>query len=259
MAHDTDRNPLPEFDVVLITHNRIEITIECLNALYQNTPAPFHLTVVDDSTDLTPQYFETFVKEHDNVTYLHTEVKCGNHAFKLGIDNARTDIIVSMTNSSRVEPDWFKAPLELFKGDGAIGLIGIKLLHLNNTIWHAGIGFFNSIPHHYGQGEPSHRQNQIQIVPAVNFSVGFFRKDAFAKAIEEIGYDYYIPWRSFDDTDVNMTLHEGGWKIVYCGVSTAYHIESPTRKMGDQQKFWNEYNENMRRFLAKWLDKGCLN
>lgn len=257
MAHDTPRKPLPEFDVILITHNRIELTIECLNALYRNTPVPFHLIVVDDSTDLTPQYFKTF--QQDNITYLHTEVKCGNHAFKIGMDKAQTDVIVTMTNSSRVEPDWFRVPLDLLKNDSKIGLVGIKLLYLNNIIWHAGVAFSNSLPYHHGQGEPAHRQNHIQTVPAVNFSVGFFRKEAFTKAIDEIGYDYYIPWRSFDDTDVNVTLKMNGWKIVYCGVSSAYHIESPTRTQGDMKKFWEEYNENLRRFLAKWLDKGCLN
>ncbi len=257
MAHDTPRYPKPEFDVVMITHNKIELTIEALKALYLHTDMPFHLIIIDDSTDLTPQYLDSFVKEHDNVTLLRPDkVRDGNHCWQLGIDNAVTDIIVTHTNSSRVEPEWYKIPLQIIQNDGRIGLVGIKLLNMNGLIWHAGIAFFNSLPSHVGIGESAHRHTHVTSVSAVNFSIGFFRKQALANALD---FDTYIPWRSFDDTDTCLTLLKNGWGIIYCGLSTAYHVESPTRLQGDQMKFWEEYNENLRRFLAKWLDRGCLN
>ncbi|KKL61187.1 hypothetical protein LCGC14_2197800, partial [marine sediment metagenome] len=244
MAHDTLPKPKPEFDVVLLTHNKIDVTIGCLDALYQNTSKPFNLIVIDDSTDLTPQYFDTFCKDHDNVDYVHTEVKSGNHAFDIGARRALSDYVVIMTNSSRVEPEWERDPLAYLNNDGRIGLIGIKLLYPNGLIWHAGIGFANSIPTHIGRSEPGHRYTHVRPVQAVNFSVGFFRKEVLLKSLT---FDEYIPFRSFDDTDVCLTIREMGWEIVYCGTSTAYHIESPTRLQGDRMKVWKEYNENLRR------------
>lgn len=242
------------FDVILTTHNRLELTIECLQTLYQNTPLPFHLIIIDDSTDLTPKFIESFKK--DNISYVfHPALKGGNHCLQVGLEHVKTDCVVCLNNSSRVESDWVISPLQVLKENPRVGLVGIKLLYPNGLIWHAGIGFNNSLPFHVGINESGHRYSHIRIVPCVNYSVGFFRKQALENALDT---DTYIGWRSFEDTDVCVTLRRNGWQIAYCGLSSAYHIESPTRLEGDQQKFWQEYNENMRRFLSKWQGTSWL-
>ena len=70
-------------DVHVPTHGHLELTIRCLDALYRHTQAPFHLIVTDDSTDLTPLWFNQFLKQHDKVTYIHSDVpyKSGNQFF----------------------------------------------------------------------------------------------------------------------------------------------------------------------------------
>ena len=251
MSHDLMRRPKTEFDVILTTHNHIELTIECLNCLYRHTSIPFGLIVIDDSTDLTPQWFDTFQKSHDNVKFIRPSESLvnGNQCFRLGAEQSNSEFVVSLVNSARVEPEWYNTPLQLLQQNPKVGLVGIKLLSPNGIIWHAGIGFNNHIPFHIGSGAPGHQFSHIRPALCVNYSVGFFRRQALLDSLDE---KTYIGWRSFEDTDVCVSLRDKGWSIMYCGMASAYHIESPTRLEGDQMQFWKEYNENLRRFIAKW-------
>ena len=249
------------FDVILTTHNRLDLTIACIKALYTYTPASlFNLIVIDESSDLTPQWFDLFCKEQSNCKYFHFEasqIKCGNHCWLLGLEHCTKDIVVTLVNSATVEPDWFGSPLSLLNENPQIGAVGLKLLYPHGVIWHAGKGFNNSLPIHIGLGEPAHRHTHITQVPCINHSVGFFRKEALVQSLD---IDTYIGWRSFEHDDLCLTIRKNGYKILYCGFASAYHIESPTR-LGDnpdKQKFWQEYNENMRRFLVKWQGSELL-
>ncbi len=251
----------PSFDVILTTHNRLELTIESITCLYQYTPSElFSLYVIDDSTDLTPQWFDSFCKEHSNCHYSHygpDEIKTGNNSWKLGLEHAKSDIIVTLVNSAFVEPGWYAHSLGILKENPKIGCVGIKLLYRNGIIWCAGKTFVNSLPVHLGIGQPGHTNTYMGVVPSVNPSVGFFKREALEKSLD---IDTYIGWRGFEDDDVCLSIRKNGWKIIYCGFSSAYHLESPTRLQSnpDKPKFWQEYNENMRRFLAKWQGSELL-
>ncbi len=247
------------FDIILTTHNHLELTINSINALFQNTSMPFNLVVIDDSTDLTPQWIAEFQKEHPNVKYVRPDypIKNGNHSWKIGLENTTSEVVIMMVNSALVEPEWEAMPFNLLQNNPTIGMVGIKLLYPHGTIWHAGVGFFNSLPSHIGLGEPSHHYTHIRKVQCVNPSVGFLRRKAVVDCFDD---ETYIGWRGFEDTDLCCMLRSKKWDVFYCGYSSAYHIESPTRLKAnqDQQKFWQEYNENMRRFLSKWQGNPVL-
>ena len=56
---------LTEIDIILATHNHLDLTIQAVDCLYEFTSKPFRLIVVDDSTDgLTPLYFKKLMKEN---------------------------------------------------------------------------------------------------------------------------------------------------------------------------------------------------
>ncbi len=249
--------PTP-FDVILTTHNHLELTINSINALFQNTTLPFNLVVIDDSTDLTPQWIESFQKEHPNVKYVRPPIiKNGNHSWKLGLEQTTSEFVAMMVNSCCVEPDWEGMPLDLLKQNSKVGMVGIKLLYPHGVIWHAGKVFQNSLPYHIGTGEPAHHYTKIMKVAGLCPAVAFLRREAVKDAFDD---KTYIGWRGYEDDDVCCTLRQNGWGLLYCGYSSAYHIESPTRLKSneDQYKFWQEFNENQRRFLSKWQNKEVL-
>ena len=92
----------PVLDIMVPTHGKLDMTIRCINALYDGTSHPFHLIVVDDSEsskpgssadkpvepwDTTKAYMEGFVKAHKNVTYIHSDIPytSGNQFFNIAI------------------------------------------------------------------------------------------------------------------------------------------------------------------------------
>ena len=91
-------------DIIVPTHGHLELTMRCVNSIYENTSAPFHLIVVDDSTDLTPLYFKDLKKEHENITFVHSEkpYTSGNQIFNIGLKHGVSDYIATVMNEGDV-------------------------------------------------------------------------------------------------------------------------------------------------------------
>lgn len=242
-----------EIDVILTTHNHLELTIRCVEALYQYTPNPFRLTIIDDSTDLTPDYFKTLASQYPNVQYIRPDIllKSGNQIINIGLRNTRNELVVNINNSVQVEPDWLNVALWQIKQNPQIGIIGFKLLRLSGSIGHAGLivnhrGLFN-----IGLGEGGHRHTHVAEVPAVGWALVLYRRKAYPDGLDE---KYYIGFRGWDDVDNCLALRKRGWKVYYCGFGAAYHEEGATRVVGTQQ-FWDDGNTNAQRFFARWGDE----
>jgi len=226
-------------DIILLTHNRLENTIQCLDALYQNTTVPFKLTVIDDSTDLTPEYFVRL--KRDNINYVRPDVviKSGNQAINIGVKLTQSDPLVFLTNSTFVEPDWLPVALRIMGTDPKVGLVGFKILSpRTNRIMEAGYGI--------GRDQAAHRWTHIREVDAVGWAVVLFRR----AALTELDEDYYIGFRGVDDTDNCYEMRGRGWKIMYNGFGSAFH--TPRSSAGLTTQAMLDTNENIYRFRRKW-------
>src|SRR3990167_5320164 len=69
-------NPVPVMDILVPTHGHIDLTIKCLNSLYNFTQKPFHLILLNDAPaddyGMTELYIRNQQKEKNNITYLHS-------------------------------------------------------------------------------------------------------------------------------------------------------------------------------------------
>jgi len=227
--------------------------MQCIDALYAHTNIPFNAIVVDDSTDLTPQYFAQLDKP--NLTYFRPKVKLTecNQVINLALKKTRAPYVVYMGNSTQVEPRWLEPALQIMKQDSKIGLIGFKLIwESTGIIEHAGIDFQAGWPHHVNVGiyEPAHRHTVIRRMPAVGFALVLMRREAVKDGFET---GNYIGFSGFDDVDNCFTLNKKGWEVVYCGLGCAYHQTMATRNTPEKEIELNEKSEENRfRFLARW-------
>jgi GT2 family glycosyltransferase len=238
-----------EFDVLLLTYNRLELTINCVNALYKNTDYPFRLTVIDDSTDLTPEYFERLCRERDNIQFLHEDQHFENwdKKFNLGLEKTDCPFVVMLGNSNLVEHSWISSGLELIKRDPDIGVVGFKTVYPNGLIQNAGIFVCDNDVRCIGGGEPGHRYSFTYEVDAVGGNVCLYRREVF----EEVPFDfsYYLPYAGHIDIDHCLTLKERGWKVYYCGSGVVYHTEGTREQFPD---FYTKEKECKKRFQVKW-------
>ncbi len=241
-------------DIILLTHNKLDNTTRCIEALYANTQVPFKLTVIDDSTDLTPSYFEWLNKERGNVNYVRPDVfiRNANQAVNIGISLTQSDPFIFLCNSSFVEPDWLITALQIMQHDPKVGVVGFKLLFPDtNMIIEAGeIVMPDAFRPNAGMYEPSHRYTHIREVKAIGWACVLIRR----AAIPEGGLDenvYPVGFRGPEDTDNCLEMKKRGWTIWYNGYGTVYHKLSQSQGGGSEQGR-KEATECYKLFVKKW-------
>ena len=241
-------------DVYVPTHNRLDLTIGCINTLYENTGSPFHLIVVDDSTDLTPQWFEALQGEHQNITFIHSTepYKSGNQMINIALKYGGSPYLACVMNSVRVEPEWEVVALSRLEQDPKIGIVGLKTLFGKDTLMpglieSAGITIIGFTPFDLGRNYPSHRLTVIYECPAVQWAFCIIRKEAVGVLPEDI----YNGFRGWDDVDNSLTLAKNGWKVLFCGYGVGYHTPKATRGDNSVEEMIASH-QNAEIFYKRW-------
>lgn len=244
-------------------HGRLELTKQAVDAIYANTKARFHLVVMDDAeasirdgafhavdpTDTTKEYFQKLCTLRNNITYYNspTPFKTGNEFFNKGFDFCKTEYVATIMNSTRVEPDWETAAMELMKKNPTVGIIGFKNLFPNGLIESAGIKFQGHVPTDFGRDQPAQRLNGIMEADAVQWAFALLRLKAVKGVIEDI-FEGFVGW---DDIDNCFAVKAKGWKVLYCGLGAGYHTPRATR--GDDRPEAQKMNaKNAEIFWKRW-------
>jgi GT2 family glycosyltransferase len=275
--YDTDVYPATltsgfALDIMVPTYGKLELTIECINALYMCTHSPFHLIILNadrhDDYGLTDQWVRKQQKIRANITYCHRPMnwKEGNQFFNLGLKYCKTDYVATVMNSMTAEPYWDMTALQLMKQDPLIGTIGFKCLFPTGLIESAGIVFNGIMPTDFGRDDPGWRHNEIKEMPCVQWAFALHRKKALVGNLPEDVFNGHVGW---DDIDNNMCVKAKGWKIIYCGVGVGIHKPRATRGNNSVDAFianqanahtfwkrwgmWNKYLEGQQMNVAEIL------
>ena len=255
---------IPLLDIMVPTHNMVDLTKRCIQAIYFHTQSPFHLIICDDSTDkLTPLYFKELMTNGviplgkvNNMTYIHSDTSfCeGNQFFNIAIRYCKSEYLATIMNSVRVEPEWeLFAIHNLMAQNPDVGMIGFKCLFGgdNNKVGHiesAGIKMVSYIPTDIGRDEPGHRLTGISEPNAVQWAFALLRKKAIIGNLEEGIFHGHKGW---DDIDNCFCLKAKGWRILYCGMGTGYHEPRATRG-NNSQEAEKQNKENGIAFYKRW-------
>ncbi len=252
-----------KLDVIVPTHEHLELTVKCIERLYLCTPSPFHLIVVDDSTDLTPLYLADLKQRNSNVTYVHSDVpyRSGNQFFNIAISHMKTSYLATVMNSVTVEPEWELEALKLMDSNPKIGVVGFKCLFpATGLIESAGIKMQKWLPCDIGRDLPSHRLSGIYQVDACQWALALLRKEAVEG---NLGEDVFNGFKGVDDIDNCFVVKDKGWEIWYCGLGVGYHAPKATR-MDNTLDGKGLNAENMIQFYKRWgfyeeFQKECIN
>ena len=249
-----------EIDIILASHEKPKLLIDCVECLYAHTDIPFRLTIVDDSTDpVVAIYLQQIQLTYPNILLIHSDTPYvhGNQIINIGLRNTKSGIVAYLGNSIRVDPHWSPMARQLFEMDEKLGIVGFKLLKQAGGIEHAGIYWEPWMPHHMNIGVDSPAQyysfiREYKPDGLIRFAMGFalimFRRQVFPDGLDE---KTYLGFRGYDDVDICFDAAERGWKIVYCGVGSATHFAGATRHSGDPN-YANECETNRQIFLNRW-------
>lgn len=242
-------------DILVPAHGKVGLSIECIEAIYNFTQAPFHLVFLNaapaDDYGMTESYIRGLQGRYNNITYCRNnqpDWKCGNTFFNVGLKYSKTDITVTCMNSMTVVPGWEATALRLMEADPLIGSIGFKCLFPSGLIESAGLVFVGNLPTDYGRDMPGHWCCDIREAECVQWAFAMHRRRAIEGNLPEDIYNGHVGW---DDIDNNFILKSKGWKIVYCGQGAGVHKPRATRGSNSMEAA-RKNQENGRIFYKRW-------
>ncbi|HEV7797948.1 MAG TPA: glycosyltransferase, partial [Pyrinomonadaceae bacterium] len=116
----------PEISIILVLHNRAELTLQCLFSILQSYARPFELIIVDNaSSDET----ECLLKRVDGVRLiqnkqnLHYLLACNQAS-----EEAKGDYLLLLNNDAQLQSHSIVSALSTFESSEDIGAVGGKII-----------------------------------------------------------------------------------------------------------------------------------
>lgn len=244
--------PKAELSVVVLAHNRRELTRACLEALASSQwPVSAEVVLVDNaSTDGTASLVEEF---RTRVPGLSLRSCSRNLTFSTANNRAaaRTSgsVIVFLNNDVCVDATCWREVWARFAADASCGVVGARLRYpATNRVQHAGMhqmlwGYASN----YGVGgrvrDP--RWTSDQDVFAVTGALMAVRRAWFERVG---GFDDGFAW-GYEDVDVCQRVRHAGGRVVYVPSVEGVHHESATFPVTSNRR---HFGANYRRFRQRW-------
>jgi GT2 family glycosyltransferase len=248
--------------IVILTHNNLKYTRECLEALDETTSGHQIVVVDNASTDGTPEFLQRLEDDQPHVRVLLNRQNVGFAAgCNQGVAAARHGTICLLNNDTVPMEGWLDTMLEVMDGD--VGVVGSKLMLPDTTLQHCGIEFkYNKRPkphywpyhRHLEEPEGIPEANVLEEVPAVTAACLLTTKKVWDR-VDGMDEGYIIA--NFEDVDFNLAVRDAGFKVMYQPASRLTHYWGTTvSSKGDAPDSPRRYFEqNYARLMDKWFEK----
>lgn len=243
----------PLVSVVIVVHNRADLTLLCLRGLAGNTDVPFELIVVDNaSSDETAALLERVgpVDVVRNDANLHFLRACNQAA-----PRARGRYLLLLNNDVSLMPGSLAAAVRTLEASPDVGAVGAKLVLLDGTLQEAGsIVWQDGSALGYGRGD-SPLAPPYAFQRDVDYCSGAFLLTPRDLFLGGGGFDDRFAPAYYEEVDYCMRLREQGKRIVYDPEVVAYHFEFGSSASSEaaitlQQRNRVKFAEKHRRALA---------
>ena len=230
--------PRPQVSVVVLTHNKLEITRRCLPSLVNSTHRAWELIVVDNGSDdgtveWSLAHLDTLRRDHGiegSLIRLDRNAGCST-ARNHGLGAARAPYVAFLDNDVAVRTRaWMEILVERLGGDARIAAAGPKLVYPTPpyAIQCAGVAIS---PHgrvqFRGRGEPRETPewNRSQTVQCLISACVMFRRSVLRRIG---GFDEAFNPVEFEDFDLCYRARAAGLRVVYTPAAEMYHWEGTT-------------------------------
>jgi GT2 family glycosyltransferase len=239
----------PELSIVVVTFNRVERTLECLESLLAHADAPFELIVVDNaSSDSTGALLDRL----RNVSVLHNPTNLGfGRACNQAAQLARTEQLLFLNSDATIAPRCLSALLATLRSEPRCGAVGGRLILRDGRLQEAGsILWSDGTAEAYGRGgDPFAPEYSYQ--REVDFCSGallLVRRELFR---ELGGFDERYAPAYYEDADLCMGVRRLGQRVLYQPAATAWHHEYGSSSANEAAQLMGR---NQARFVEKWQD-----
>jgi glycosyltransferase involved in cell wall biosynthesis len=235
----------PEVSIIIPVFNRVELTRQCLEALYRTVPpGAAEIIVVDNgSTDGTPDFLSGEAQA-GRIAFIRAGRNLGfARACNLGALKSRGRLLVFLNNDTIPTPGWLNAMLKAATLPD-VGVVGAKLLYPDGRIQHAGVVFLRGRPEHVCRFAPGDapEASRLRDLDMVTGACLLIPKELFFAVG---GFDETF-LNGYEDVDLCLKVRALGRRVIYQPEAVVYHLEGQTegRFEGDP--------ENFAEFSSRW-------
>ena len=218
-------------DIVLLTHNNINNTIESIKCLYTNTKN-FGLIIIDNnSQDGTKDYINKLLEQHNNITAVFNSENIGIiNGRNMGYDIFKTlpnppAIIGFIDNDQFVQKGWLEKYKELLV---EADMVGIEAWQMRKDFFPCKKVTSSSMPYNY---------------------VGCGGMVIKKEVIEDVGlFDERYNPMYWEDPDFCWTAHDAGYTVKWCSSPMIFH--KPHQLLDKERKKY--FMASWKQFQNKW-------
>jgi GT2 family glycosyltransferase/tetratricopeptide (TPR) repeat protein/2-polyprenyl-3-methyl-5-hydroxy-6-metoxy-1,4-benzoquinol methylase len=232
--------------IIIVTHNQLEYTRQCLDSVRRLTDEPYELIVVDNaSTDGTREYLSA-------MPGLHLIPNDTNRGFPAavnqGITSSKGDQILLLNNDTVVSTGWLCRLLRALHGDRSIGLVGPCSNFVSGPqqiqVGYENVGEMDGFAWDWGK---AHDGLRIETNRLVGFCLLIRREfvDAVGLLDERFGIG------CFEDDDYCLRAARAGYRAMIAGDAFVHHYGGRTF-LGSGVDVGRLMSENQQRFHDKW-------
>lgn len=218
-----DRPAAPLVSVVLVLHNRAELTLRCLRSLAVAEPLGLEVLIVDNaSTDETRRLLR---RVSGAVTLRNSE----NVGYPLAVNQAarqaRGRYLVLLNNDTELLPGSLEAAVTTLREDPEAGVVVGRIILLDGTLQEAGsLVWSDGSALGYGRGEdPS--AGEFLFRREVDFGSAAFLLTERSLWEELAGFDRDFSPAYYEDIDYCFRVRAAGRRVVYEPRATIFHYE----------------------------------
>lgn len=249
--------------VVILNWNGRKFLEQFLPSVVEHTPATAEVIVADNaSTDDSVSWLEA------NFPAVRIIRNTENGGFAKGYNdalrNVDADYFVLLNSDVEVTENWLDPVISLMDNDAKIAACQpkIRAFHEKEKFEYAGAagGFIDKWGYPFCRGrifdfyETDHGQydNSCEVFWATGACL-FIRASAWREA-EGLDEDFFA---HMEEIDLCWRLRNRGWKVMYCGASTVFHVGGGTLSKQSARKTFLNFRNNLELMLKNhapgWL------
>src|SRR5262245_16569155 len=213
----------PLVSVLVVLHNRAELTLRCLRAL-RTTALPLEIVLVDNqSTDDTTRLLDrldgvVIVRNTSNLGFLA--------AVNEGVKHSRGELLLLLNSDAEVLPGSLEAAVATIVSSEAVGAVVGKLVHLNGRLQEAGsIIWQDGACLGYGRGDNPLDPAYMFRRP-VDFGSGAFLLTRRLTFLAAGAFDERFRPAYYEDADYCLRLWRSGRQVIYEPRAVVLHVGS---------------------------------
>lgn len=237
--------------IVILTHNQLQYTIQCIDSLFLRTDETIEVIVVDNaSTDGTVEYLKSLEQRGDIKLILNDENRGFPAGVNQGIEVANGDSIVLLNNDTIVTTGWLSELHQVMRSRNEIGLVGPVSNNVSGEqripVSYRDLGSLDGFG--WQRRKKSHRQF-VKTDRLVGFCLMIDRKviDAIGLLDEQFGVG------CFEDDDLCKRAIDAGFVAAIAEGAFVHHFGSVTFRDSNID-FERLLNDNKELFEKKHAD-----